>query len=193
MNARWLAFAALAVVGCDQVYDVTLDISDAAAVRGFGCQNDAGFLLQERLTGKQVYIVVDVIDVGTEILSCRTTTIVDWCTSHPCKVIARKSTPIAVSGASPDGALEQAFQQLRAGDGGLSDLPTDRTVLVRFVATSEQNSDPTTTLDGTQAGGCVYSCPVRLDATGTLDLDLDYPPFAPCQSAVEACTTFPTL
>lgn len=191
MKTRLLLLAALALAACDQVYDVTIEISDGAAARGFACSNDAGYIFAERLAAKPDYIVLDVIDLGTDILSCRSTSIIEWCLSHDCAVVKRRVTPIVVSAGNADSILAQAYEQLNAKDGGIADIPTDRTVIVRFVATTEDQTDPAKVLDPSKVGGCVYSCPVRLNASGTIDLDLDAPPFADCQLAVAACADFP--
>jgi hypothetical protein len=185
-GALWLC-----VSRCHAVYDVTLELDDAAAGRGFGCVDDAGPLITQRLQANAVNIVMDVIDLGTDVLSCRPTTIADYCANHPCFVRQRACYTVDLSSATPETAVTDAYEQLKAEDAGLSGIPTDRTVMIRFVATAETTCDPNKPLDGSKVGGCVYSCPAKLDASGKIDLDLDEPAFVDCVLAVEACATFP--
>jgi hypothetical protein len=186
-----VACAAIAVARCDSVYDVTITMSDAAAARAFGCSDDSGLLLS-RLYGKPVTIVIDVIELGTEVVSCRGTEIYDYCATHECKLFKRDCHQVTVTQPSSFGdALAQTFAQLRKEDAGISQIPTDQTIIVKLVATAEPLAGcPVETLDPTQVGGCAYSCPTKLAASGTLDLDLDSL-FSSCAPVVESCAIFP--
>lgn len=188
-----LPFVLSALAGCDQVYDVTIDLPDGAVVRGFGCADDAGVLAAQRLSSPTVNIVMDVVDLGTELLSCRTSSLFDYCATHTCTVRQRACYPVNLDTVSPGDALKETYAQLKADDAGISNIPTDRTVIIRFVATAQQTCDRTQTLDPNQVVGCVYSCPTHLNASGMLDLDIDEPPGTSCVLAVEACATFPVL
>jgi len=88
--------------------------------------------------------------------------------------------------------LLQAYDQLKAQDAGIAGLATDETVMIRMIATSEPGC-PNGAVDTSLVGGCAYSCPTKLAASGTLDLDLDVPPGTNCEIVVDACSIFEKL
>ena len=183
----------LLATACDTSYDVTMTLSDAAVARGFGCTNDAGFVLAERVDPNQATGVLDVIDLGTSILSCRATDVLDYCAANACTVVRRACYPISAGdAATPAAAFANVEAELRGADAGIASLPTDRTFIVRFYITSQAMGacDPSVVIEGDRVGGCVYSCPAHLSASGDMVLDLDAPAFARCDQAVSACAVF---
>ena len=187
------AFALLVFVRCDTVYDIDLTLTDGAVGRGFACQTDAGSLIGN-LKSSSLTVVLDVIDTGNDVLSCRPNTILDHCAQGSCFVLKRACYPVNIdAGLDLATDVQEAYAQLKADDAGIANIPTARTVMIRFVVTAQSLSPaclPSEQLTKADLGGCVYSCPARLNASGTLNLDLDTYFGAACDTVVGVCATF---
>jgi hypothetical protein len=192
------------LAGCKQVDTVHLAFGVTATVHtpvGFRCRDSTGKFLDARAVGAgrsfHVSILVDFIDLGGGLPTCRPSDIARWCTDHACapitddpahdRVCFDYDTQLGVG----DDAVHAMGDALAQIDGTLitDDGPT-RPVIVRAVATAQRCRDltaPTAAFAVDQLVGCAMSCPVQLDSVSG-DVLLDLPTLSDmCQASVEAC------
>jgi hypothetical protein len=198
---RWLlASISAALLGCDLVYDVHLELVDAGGLpAGFDCKdNDAGVYLAQKLVSQgRATIILDVLDFGTDLIPCTNSSIVAQCTGAGCPLRSRACFPVQIdpTNGSSVADVQQVLDSLHAEDAGLSGLPSDRNIMVRMIGTNEdpaiacaQDGGAYDEIDASTVFGCAFTCPIPLSTSGTDDLLLDTLG-ANCVGIVCACAT----
>jgi hypothetical protein len=187
MTGLWLLLAS-----CVETRRVELTFGDEGeGLDGFMCRDTSGAPILTRLQDgagqmQPAALVLDFIHLGG-LPGCRSGQVMSWCVDHPCAPISEHRACVSAQ-FSPAGGLTRA--QLRASiqqtmgslEGTLltGDAP-DEFVLVRLVGTAQTCDELARRPDGTlppfddaKLVGCVYSCPVLLDALeGDLFLGFD--------------------
>lgn len=195
--AMLLALAA-ALLSCEQrVRTVNVVYGDnREGLSGFLCLQDAIVdddvpLVARAVSGgtfNTVNLVVDLIDVGNGIPSCRAQQILSWCADYDCH--ARKGHRVVqeldLTGLNPNSQtiIDQTFERVALLDGSeiFHDVPDGKTYILRVVGSIQPKAE----LEATGAGGeylpfdesrllgVAYSCPVVLaSASGDLFLGFD--------------------
>lgn len=177
---------------CVQVREVELTFGDEGeGLDGFMCRDPSGAPILTRLQDgagqmQPAALVLDFIRLGG-LPGCRSGQVVSWCVDHPCAPIAGHRACVSTQFSPVTGLdrpqLRASIQQtMDAMKGTLvtGDAP-DEFVLVRLVGTAQSCAEVEQRPDGTlppfdepKLVGCVYSCPVLLDALeGDLFLGFD--------------------
>jgi hypothetical protein len=196
----------LLLAGCKETNTIHLAFGAAAAAStvrtpvGFRCKDDAGKFLPTRAVGAgrmfHVSVLIDFVDLGGGLPTCRPSDIARWCTDHACTPITDDPVHDRVCfdfdqqlGATD--AVKAMGDVLDQLDGRpVTDDAPQQPVIIRAVATAQHCSDftaPTTGFDTTQLVGCAMSCPVQL-ASVSGDVLLDLPTLSDmCEASVVAC------
>ncbi|HVE85386.1 MAG TPA: hypothetical protein VND93_21180 [Myxococcales bacterium] len=182
----------LLLVTCVEVRQVRITFGDQGeGLDGFMCRDTTGTPILSRLEDgagqmQPAALVLDFIRLGG-LPGCRSGQVMSWCSDHPCAPIAEHRACISVQFSPPDGLsraeLRASIQDALHSLGGTlltGDAP-DEFVLVRLVGTAQSCAEVERQADGTlpvfdeaRLVGCVYSCPVLLDALeGDLFLGFD--------------------
>ncbi|MEZ4340651.1 MAG: hypothetical protein R3B82_28860 [Sandaracinaceae bacterium] len=139
----------------------------------------------------RVSVVIDYL--GFEgVPGCRVNQLLAWCTEPGCPLQRRDCVPLVLEPPLPDtteGILLTAVERLREL-GPVTDDAPDGVVLVRMVVTNQAcDALPDSgRLRCDDLLGCVYSCPVQLDAVrGTVELELDALGGECTESDVQVC------
>jgi len=182
----------LVMASCVQTRQVELTFGDEGeGLDGFMCRDTAGTPILTRLddgTGQMqpAALVLDFIHLGG-LPGCRSGQVMSWCVDHPCAPIPAHRACVQAQFSSVNGltrsqlraSLQQTMTSLK-GTLITGDAP-DEFVLVRLVGTGQSCDELAQRPDGTLPAfddsklvGCVYSCPVLLDALeGDLFLGFD--------------------
>jgi hypothetical protein len=201
---KWLALLG-ALAGCSAVDNVHLAFGTSATVHtpvAFRCRDAAGKFLDVRAVGAgrafHVAVLIDFIDLGGGLPTCRPSDLARWCTDHSCGPITDDpaSARVCFDFDQPLGAedaVKAMGDVLAALDGKLvsADAP-QQPVIVRAVATAQRCSElgaAGAAYDPAQLVGCAMSCPVQLAAVSG-DVLLDLPTLSDmCEASVDACAT----
>lgn len=182
----------LVLLACVEARSVTITFGEAGeGLDGFMCRDSTGTPILSRLEDasgqmQPAALVLDFIRLGG-LPGCRSGQVVSWCADHPCAPIAEHRACVPVQFSPIDGLSRP---QLRAavldslrslGGTALTPDAPDEFVLVRMVGTAQACGEVERRPDGTlppfdeaRLVGCVYSCPVLLDALeGDLYLGFD--------------------
>lgn len=178
----------------------TVDVSFGESLEGllgFSCVQDAnpGVPLIARAVAPdgnsflEVNLVVDLIEMGDGIPSCRPTQIRAWCATHDCHAsegrrVIQPFDELAGIDPGTEATQDEVLQALANLDGNriFSDVPSGKALILRVVGTIQ----PMASLDDTVTSGryalfdtagllgVAYSCPVVLSAaSGELFLGFD--------------------
>lgn len=162
---------------------------------GFLCAQDAAptepLLARAVAPGGTFYdvsLVVDLIDVGNGIPSCRAQQILSWCAERDChaRENGRVVQPLDLTGLSPASPtiIQDTFERVALLDGReiFADVPAGKTYILRVVGSIQPESELTAKdaegryvpFDESRLLGVAYSCPVVLSAaSGDLFLGFD--------------------
>lgn len=177
-----LALALVALAGCAaEVNPVQLGFPDDRVI-GLTCTDSRTgepLITNAAVVGGAVSVSVVVDYLAFDgVPGCRVNQLLSWCTGPGCPIARRDCVPLVLEPPLPtttDGVLSAAVAELRAL-GPITDDAPDDVVLVRMVVTNQ----PCDALPASgrfrcdDLLGCVYSCPVQLDAVrGVVELELD--------------------
>jgi hypothetical protein len=210
-----MRYLLLLLAGCQVDRHVTLELGpdENSVTHGFTCmdpQMPQQLVFQRALTGKTLdfYLVVDVIDVGSNVPSCLAEDVVATCADGHCQVSVADA-PTRFCGEVKVDVTDAADAPRAVTTYLANNFPTviqdapHHPVIVRAVATTEPCTSVTVASAGTWSTltsalvlGCAYSCPLDLDdANGTVSLginiDLTNATPAECLQVVDECATFP--
>jgi hypothetical protein len=201
---RRLALVA-ALAGCSAVDDVHLSFGITSTLHtpvGFRCRDTAGKFLDARAVSAgrafHVAVLIDFIDLGGGLPTCRPSDMARWCTDHSCGPITNDPASARVcfdfdQALGTGDAVKAMGDVLAALDGRLvsADAP-HQPVIIRAAATAQRCSELAAAgagYDTTQLVGCAMSCPVQL-ASVSGDVLLDLPTLSDmCEASVDACAT----
>ena len=195
------AGVAASPAGCERVHVVTLEFTAVpnTVPTGFTCHDDAGLLVRRLDTGGTLNLVVDFLDLRGRAPGCLPAELIVYCmgAGQCCPPVARARGVVSLSVAPREDlrdVLRAAQAQVaRTGIPWVRDAPTGA-VLVRVVGTVQPREALVARPDGTLPEfdpdaliGCVRSCPVALESTDSVGLEL-VPPGTSCDAAaVAAC------
>lgn len=189
--------AGLAAAGCEErrrTVNITFG-ENLEGLSGFNCVQDGvdpptPLVARAVDTGgglRPVFLVVDLLELGNGIPSCRPAQILSWCGTHECRASRgrRVVQELDLSGIVPSApdVFEQVLGRLMDLDGEriFSDLP-EGALILRVVGTVQPEAETLATeadgdyvpFDPSQLLGVAYSCPVVLSAaSGQLFLGFD--------------------
>lgn len=194
---RGVALFLLAAGGCDErVRSVDVGFGEKLeGLSGFQCLQDAdpskplvARVVDSDGNFRPLNLVVDLIEVGDGIPSCRASQILSWCSTRDCHpsegrrvVLQLDLTEIVPS--APD-AVEKVLQLVADLDGKVifDDVPSGKPLILRVVGTTQAQGGVEATdpqgrylpFDDASLLGVAYSCPVVLSAaSGDLFLGFD--------------------
>jgi hypothetical protein len=182
----------LLLASCIEIRQVELTFGDQGeGLDGFMCRDTSGTPILTRLQDgsgqmQPAALVLDFIHLGG-LPGCRSGQVMSWCVDHPCAPIPEHRACVSAQFSTAGGLTRQELrasvqQTMSSLEGTLvtGDAP-DEFVLVRLVGTAQTCEELARRPDGTlpdfddaKLVGCVYSCPVLLDALeGDLFLGFD--------------------